>query len=107
VVTIEITKCYNSAITVVESEGSGGYKGIAREAFRREGPERGSGRCEESETDDEEKKRKTSWRPETETSTEAGAHGFRCMVARRRFMQLVMEMMLRYCARYDGGLRLL
>jgi len=29
VVTIEITKCYNSAITVVEAEGSGGYEGIA------------------------------------------------------------------------------
>jgi hypothetical protein len=56
VVTIEITKCYNSAITVVETEGSGGYEGIVRERFRREGPERGSGRCEESETDDEEEK---------------------------------------------------
>ena len=27
-VTIKITKCYNSAITVVETEGSGGYEGI-------------------------------------------------------------------------------
>jgi hypothetical protein len=54
VVTIEITKCYNSAIAVVEAERSGGYEGIAREAFRREWPERGRGRCEEGETDDEE-----------------------------------------------------
>jgi hypothetical protein len=27
-VTIKITKCYNSAVTVVETEGSGGYEGI-------------------------------------------------------------------------------
>ena len=75
VVTIEITKCYNSAITVIKTEGSGGYEGIVREAFRRERPERGSGRRKESETDDEEEKGKTSWRSETETTTEAGAHG--------------------------------
>jgi hypothetical protein len=54
VVTVEITKCYNSAITVVETEGPGGDKGIAGEALRREGPE-GSGGCrEEGETNDEE-----------------------------------------------------
>jgi hypothetical protein len=54
VVTVEITKCYNPAITVVETEGPGGDKGIACEAFWRKGPERGGGGHEESETGDEE-----------------------------------------------------
>lgn len=53
-VTVEIAKCYNPSITVIETEGSGGDKGIAGETLRREGPERGGGCCEESETSDEE-----------------------------------------------------
>jgi hypothetical protein len=45
---------YMPAITVTETEGFGGYEGIAYGVFRKEVSERGSGRSEESETDGEE-----------------------------------------------------
>jgi hypothetical protein len=47
VVTIKITKCYNSAIAIIEAKGSCGDKGVAGETFRRKRPERGSGHDEE------------------------------------------------------------
>ena len=46
-VTIKITKCYNSAIAIIETKGSGGDKGVAGEAFGRKRPERGGGCHEE------------------------------------------------------------
>jgi hypothetical protein len=54
VVTIEITKCYNSAIAITEAKRSCGDKGVAGEAFGRKWPECGCGWSEEGEGGEEE-----------------------------------------------------
>jgi hypothetical protein len=46
VVTVEIAKCYNSAIAIIEAKRPGGDKRVAGEAFGREWPEGGGG-CHE------------------------------------------------------------
>ena len=72
VITVEIAKCYNSAIAVVEAQRACGNEGVTREAFWRKWPECGCWRGKEGGADEEEEKRKSSWR--SKSSVEEYSH---------------------------------
>jgi hypothetical protein len=60
VVTIEVAKCYNSAVIIIETKRACGEKSIAGEAFRRKWPESGCWWSEESKGSEKEETGKAS-----------------------------------------------
>ena len=62
VITIEIAKCYNSAIAVVEAQRACANEGVTREAFWRKWPECSCWCGKEGGANEEEEKGKSSWR---------------------------------------------
>ena len=75
VITIEISKCYNSVISAVEAQGARANEGVTRETFWRKRPECGCWCRKEGSANNEEEKRKASWRPKSPVRE----HSHRCM----------------------------
>lgn len=75
-ITVEISKCYNSAIAIVEAQGPRANEGVTREAFWRKWPECGGWCHKEGSASNEEEKRKTSWGPKS--LVEEYSHGSAC-----------------------------
>ena len=65
VITVEISKCYNSPIAVVEAQRPCANKGVTRKSFWRKGPECSCWCGKEGSAKDEEEKGKTSWGAES------------------------------------------
>ena len=61
-ITIEIAKCYNSAIAVVEAQRACANEGVTRESFWRKWPECSCWCGKEGGANEEEEKGKSSWR---------------------------------------------
>lgn len=78
VVTVEIAKCYNSAIAVVEAQGPRANEGATREALWRKRPKCGGGCSKEGNASNEEEKRKTPWRPKSPVEENSHSSACRC-----------------------------